>query len=301
METVFCTICNEENASLVCKDCKSLICKNCSSVCRECGITICINHTKQTKAGTKMCAGCMAEREARRQALRDKYAKPSKPSKSTPSTSFESLDDSPSIPSSSPEGKSQSTRLEDLAGAEQLLRPLGESEEEAELDKHYEEDNRIPTQEENKAYFTETGRLELPPMDQNRPVLGASGYEPPSRATTLIVLIFFGLAMVFAVRAVPALNDTLFPFTHHQTNFNEKQMLIVTETNALRDGGNIQGLDIFAQGATFFMAWGFLIAYGGGVLMLLTGVIRSILWSREAKTQHEVMKNLDQESKDLYM
>ena len=305
MDTVTCTLCHEENASIVCNDCKTLVCKNCSAKCKECRVAICTTHTLQTKSGTKLCGGCMGEREARRQALREKYNKPSTPSPVIQSTSFSALDDSPATLSPAPEVRDQSTSLEDLTEGEQLIRPaveLEEYDEEAELDRHYEEkDDRVPEQEHMTAYFTETGRLELPPMDQNRPVLGASGYRPPSKTTMLIVLVFFGLAMAFTVRVVPALNDTLFPFSGHETKFDAGLMPIISDTNALRNAGNIRGLDIMAQSATFFIAWTFLITYVGGILLLLFAFIHSLIWSRQAKSQQEAMKSLDQNSKDLYM
>ena len=312
MASVTCKLCNQEYAIIACNDCQTLVCKKCSSVCRECGTSVCLHHTKQTKSGTKMCGRCMAEREARRQALRDKYGKTSeKPTVPVTSTSFQNIDNTPtphapssSSPTPSSHSQYQSTSLEDLTGGEQLLRPteaIEPAEDETKGDRRAKEgDDRIPQEEREEAFYSETGRLELPPMDQNRPVLGQSGYQPPSKVTTLCVLIFFGIAMIFTVRAVPSLHNTLFPFTKHQTTFNSDQMPVINDTNAIRDGGNIQGLDIFAQSATFFVAWIFVILYGGGIVLLLIGLARSMYWARQAKQQQNAIKGLNQNDKDLY-
>lgn len=285
MASVICTICNKKPACVACHDCKVLVCKDCSATCQGCRISLCAAHTEQTKSGTKMCRGCMAEREARRVALRDKYANPTAISPAAPA--------SPSAPS---------TSFQALGGDEIPTRPPEEFNDDDEVPgDETDSDDRIPPQERNEAFFTETGRLELPPMDENRPVLGASGYQPPSKTTMLIVLIFFGLAMIFTVRAVPSLEDTLFPFSDHEITFNKDKMAMITETNKLRDASNIQSLDIFAQSATFFIAWVFVILYGGGIFLLLVAVIRGLIWGRQTKTQREALESLDQNSKDLYL
>ena len=301
--SVKCTLCKEEFAIVSCHECQTLVCKSCSAVCRECGTSICTPHTQRTKAGTPLCPGCMAEREARRQALRDKYGKGAHKKTAPPVSAPVAPTSSPASPSS----PADSTRLEDLMGGEQLLKPLADNiedriEEEIEESHHADTYEKLPPEERQEASFTETGRLELPPMDQSRPVLGQSGYQPPSRGTMTLVIIFFGSAMLFTIRVVPALHDTLFPFgDSNDTEFTENLMPIATDTNALRNTSNIQSLDVFAQSATFFIAWGFVLVYCGLVLGLIFGLIRSMLLQKQAKEQHEAVKDLDQKSKDLYL
>ena len=250
----------------------------------------------------------MDERRARRKELQEKYGKKTTPTPQTQATSFGSLNDPPPTPSAP---RFQSTSLEDLTGGDQLLRSaenvedieaeagLGPQAEDPDMRLDPEEERR-QRQENTEAYRTETGRLELPPMDQNRPVLGASGYQAPSKATHIIVLAFFGIAMFFVYRAVPSLKSTLFPFSNTDIKFDDNLMPIATDNNSLRNASNIQQLDTLAQWATFLVAWGVVIIYVGLLFMLLVGFIRSILWNRLAKQQYEATKDLDHTSTNLY-
>jgi len=301
--SVKCTLCKEEFAIVSCHECQTLVCKSCSAVCHECGTSICTPHTQKTKAGTPLCRGCMAERETRRQALSDKYSKEAQ-KKTIPPVSAPVAPTSPPAPPSSP---ADSTRLEDLIVGEQLLKSAEDNiehriEEKIEESHHADTYDKLPPEKRQKANFTETGRLELPPMDQSRPVLGQSGYQTPSRGSMTLAIIFFGLAMFFTIRVLPALHDTLFPFgDSNETEFTKNLMPIATDTNTLRNTSNIQSLDVFAQSATFFIAWGFVLVYCGLVLGLVVGLIRSMLLQKQAKEQHEAVKDLDQKSKDLYL
>lgn len=300
MASVNCKLCDKEFAIIACNDCKMLVCGKCSSVCRGCGVSVCDKHTQQTKAGTKMCGPCMAEREARRQALQEKYGKPSEAKKAKSSSLNINV------------GGIQSTSLEDLTGGEQLIPPTEtpefvESEADVAVIEDYldetlkPEDDRIPSQEREKASFTKTGRLELPQMDQNRPVLGLSGYSPPAKVITLLVMIFTGITMIYAYKAIPALESTLFPFEKTEIKFEKNLRPIATETNALRNTSNIQPLDGIAQIFTFAIAWGVVIVYLGFLFMLLYAVVHVLIFSRTLKQQQEAIKGLEKSSKDLYL
>ena len=186
MASVACKICNKQYAIVACDTCKTLVCKDCSAVCQGCGVTVCAQHVKQTSKGRKLCGRCMAERQARKQALREKYGSGNKASSGEQQASAPRQASPPPVaapPPSAPSGSG--TSLADLMGGEQLLKSAESYEDleaEAGLGRVDEDDDpemRLSPEEEqhkrkalDEAQFGSTGRLELPPMDENRPVLG---------------------------------------------------------------------------------------------------------------------------------
>ncbi|MFP6583441.1 MAG: hypothetical protein VCD00_12915 [Candidatus Hydrogenedentota bacterium] len=282
MASVVCKLCNKNYAIAGCDTCKTLVCKDCSAVCQGCGTTICRQHVELTKKGRKLCGRCMSERNARREALRQKYSA--------------SRQQAPPAPT-----ESAGVSFEDLMGSGgQLLKPVKpQAPPESEDEPDFGDPDLAPEEAEPQATFTETGKLELPPMDENRPVLGQSGYQPPSRKRVLAAFIFFGIGSMLFYQSSPILRELLFPFETTELKFNQGQMTQIQDTNKLRNAGNFQQLDILTQGPMFFVAWSLLIGYCGGVLILVVGMIRSFYWSRLANHNLEAARSLDKDNNEL--
>lgn len=332
MASVTCQRCKTQNAVIGCDECKTLVCGNCSSMCQGCGVSICIEHTHLTKGGRKLCGKCSAEREARREALKSKYGKGrrSAPSVSIPhsaesaesgaagtasavsASSARTSSTSAGRAAGEPVGPSagagfKGVAFADIAGSSPLM-PVRETAEEIEEEagsgsEHDDSEMRLDPEDaeknrkaREKADLTSTGRLELPPMDENRPVLGLSGYQPPSRKKLLSAVIFFGIGTILFYNATPYLDETLFPFDTTELRFNEGEMAQIYDTNRLRNTGNIQQIDIFSQAPTFFVAWLLLLSYLLGMFILIVGVIRSSYWSYVAKRNLEAARNLDKDA-----
>lgn len=306
MASVVCTLCNTNYAIAGCVTCKTLVCKSCSSICQGCGTTVCQQHVETTSKGRKLCGRCMAERNARREALRQKYSKSKSetgaPSPPKPAPAPISSQQRPAVPPAS--SADAGTSFEDLMGdGEQLLKPVTpqapSSQDEDGPD--FGEDDFGGDEEEQQASFTETGKLELPPMDENRPVLGQSGYQPPSRKRVLAAFILAGIGSLLFYNSSPFLKDLLFPYETSELQFNENQMPQIQDTNKLRNAGNMQQLDIFSQAPIFFVAWAILLSYCGAVLILIVGIIRSYYWSRMANRNLEAARNVDKDNNQLQM
>ena len=311
MASVTCKLCNQQYAVIGCEECKTLVCGNCSSMCQGCGVSVCNEHAHLTKGGRKLCVRCMTERKARRTALKEKYGTgasrspldppppPSPPKRKEPS--------SPSSPAPFA-GKGASFAA---IGGDAPLMPVRETEEEIEKEaglgpEHEDPEMRLdPEEAERKrkaretAQFTATGRLELPPMDENRPVLGQSGYQPPSRKKILAAFIFFGIGMMYFYSSTPYFKDTLFPFDTTELKFNEGELAQIRDTNRIRNTSNLQQLDIFSQAPMFFLSWLIVLSYCGGILILAIGIIRSTYWSYIAKRNLEASQNLEKDANEL--
>lgn len=318
MASVACKVCNKQYAIVACDTCKTLVCKDCSVVCQGCGTSVCTQHVHLTSKGRKMCGRCKAKRDARKKALREKYAGGGKPGHQAaqsgapkPTNPVASPPSRTNPTQSAPGGDSAGTSLADLMGGEQLLKPtVSEEEIEAEaglgarddfdpemrLDPEEEERNRKAL---NEAHFTETGRLELPPMDENRPVLGQSGYQPPSRLKVLLAFVFAGIGTWYFLGSTQFFQDTLFPWHTTDLQFNEGEMAQIQETNRLRNTSNIQQFDIFKQAPIFFLSWLIVGSYFLAITILIIGMIRSYYWSRVANHHLEAARAQDKDNNEL--
>ncbi|MFP6615060.1 MAG: hypothetical protein VCB26_01525 [Candidatus Hydrogenedentota bacterium] len=286
-------------------------------------MSICIEHTHLTKGGRKLCGRCTAERQERQQALKSKYGKGqrSAPSISLPDSGESAAASSAVPPPSAPpapgkpvgaaaDAAFKGVAFADIAGSSPLI-PIRETEKEIEEEagvgpEHEDPEMRLDPEEAEKsrkaretAHLTSTGRLELPPMDQNRPVLGQSGYQPPSRKKVLAAFILFGIGSMLFYNSTPYLKETLLPFDTTKPQFYEGQMAQIQDTNKIRNTSNIQQFYIFSQAPMFFVSWLILLSYLLGIVILVFGVIRSSYWSYIAKRNLEAARNLDKDANQL--
>lgn len=310
MASVTCKLCNQQYAVIGCEECKTLVCSNCSCMCQGCGVPICNEHTDLTKGGRKLCGRCMSERKARRAALKDKYRTGERKSPSAPPSPSPPEGKLPSSPSSLAPFAGKGMSFAEIGGDGALI-PVRETEEDIEQEAGLGQEHEDPVMrldpeeaERNRkaretAQITATGRLELPPMDQNRPVLGQSGYQPPSQKKVFSAFLFFGIGMMYFYKSTPYFQDTLLPFDTTELLFNEGAMAVVHDTNRIRNTSNLQQLDIFSQAPMFFVSWLVVLSYCGGVLILVIGIIRSTYWSYIAKRNLEASGNLDKDANEL--
>lgn len=311
MASVPCQNCNKQYAIVACDTCKTLVCKDCSVVCQGCGTSVCVKHVHLTSKGRKLCNRCKAERDARKQALREKYGSSGKPeqgaSPSAPPTRMATPAASPP-----PAAFGTGTSLSDLMGGEQLIRPketyedleaeagLGprdDSDPEMRLDPEEEEKNRKAV---SRATVSETGRLALPPMDENRPVLGQSGYQPPSRLKVFLAFVFAGIGTWYFFGSTEFFQDTLYPWRTTELQFNENEMAQIQDTNKLRNTANMQQFDVLSQAPIFFVSWFIVGSYFLAIVILIIGMIRSWYWSRVANQHLEAARMLEKDNNEMF-
>jgi hypothetical protein len=127
------------------------------------------------------------------------------------------------------------------------------------------------------------GRLQLPPIDDKRPILTASGYQPPSRTAWIAAFAIFGIAGAIFWSIFPGFSDILFPDDLARPKFLTDLMPMATDTNALRNTSNISQFEILKQAPIFFVAWAVVGAYAIGFLLIIVSLIRSLFGSYLAK------------------
>lgn len=326
MSSPVCTICQMNNAITSCVECKQLVCGDCSGSCQVCAKSLCKNHVQLTSHGRKLCPHCMAERNAQRKRLKAERRKQKAKEEQAASTSFENLSDSSTGTSPGFAGKpissaaasvSAGTSFEDIFDGTPVLKPQAveeDDERDADLvsagnmgDQEY--DDLDPAEKERQAKLgrteaesTESGRLELPPMDENRPVLSASGYQPPSRLRKMMAFVFFGIGMMYFWTATPYLKETMLPWDAPKLEYNQDQMATYKhDDNRIRNSSNINQFEFFAQGPFFFIAWLVVLSYVGGVLAITFSIIRSAWWSWRAKLNLEAADDLEKDRNELLM
>lgn len=65
-----CHICEVRSSIGYCVECHELLCETCGVPCDQCGKLSCPTHIHETKSGKALCAGCYAERRAKREAVK---------------------------------------------------------------------------------------------------------------------------------------------------------------------------------------------------------------------------------------
>jgi hypothetical protein len=263
-----------------------------------------------------LCKSCSAERRARKKAQKARQEEKNQPQQSAASTSFESLNlgSREFIPNKHEPPQvggiqdSAGMSFEDLHDGESLLKPgMSEQEINAEAGLLDEDDyaamdpmerERLKKMGRIEAEVSATGRLELPPMDENKPILNSSGYRPPSRARYIAAFAFFGIGMVYFWTANQALRELMLPWRTSGLEYNEGQRAMMTDTNALRDSSNIDMLGLFSETPLFFVAWAIFLSYVGGVIAIIISIVRSWWWSYTAKIGSEALKEMDTPDKN---
>jgi hypothetical protein len=128
-----------------------------------------------------------------------------------------------------------------------------------------------------------SGRLQLGPVDEDRPILTGSGYQPPSRTAWLAAFAIFGIAGAIFWNVFPGLRDIMLPADLARPKFLSDLMPAATDTNALRNTSNVNQFEIFKQGPIFLTAWAVVLAYCVGFFLIIISVIRSTMTSYRAR------------------
>lgn len=128
-----------------------------------------------------------------------------------------------------------------------------------------------------------SARLELPSVDDKRPVYVQSGYQSPTVTKYFFAFLFFGVSGIIFYGTTPILHDLLFPFDTPDYEFISNQMTPIQDTNRLRNTSNISQFEILSQAPIFFITWLILIVYVGGSIWLIVSTLRSIVSSYRSK------------------
>jgi len=239
----------------------------------------------------------MAERNARRKAKKDEMRREGKPDREKPSptpaapanlggggVSFESLmrdepalaaglqavkrEEVPRVPEPDEAPASAGTSFEDLMSSGPRAPAADKSARKAGLE-------GVPQ--------VGSKRLELGPIDDNRPILTGSGHQGPGKMAYTAAFLLFGLAGVIFWSVVPGIREIMMPWQSVTPDFISDQRAVITDTNALRNASNISQFDVFSQGPVFFVAWLIFLSYFIGFVMIVWSVGRSLLDSYLAK------------------
>ena len=68
-----CHICEVRSSVGYCVECHQLLCETCGVPCDQCRKMSCPTHIHETKSGKALCAGCYAERRAKKEAVKAEF------------------------------------------------------------------------------------------------------------------------------------------------------------------------------------------------------------------------------------
>ncbi len=302
MAAIKCSACEANPSITFCNETGVPLCGDCAIACDRCSVSIVRTKAQVTSKGRKLCPKCMAERNAKRQARREQMKEkrrrademedgpggieapvasrpvaaapisPYVPSKrpSAPAASplsFEALNDSTGV--QAPPAKAESDDLGSDAGAD---------------DETPKKDGRGKRNFGLEGVPTDTSsRLELPPIDENRPLLVQSGHQAPSKTAYFFAFFFFGIAGLVFYSTTPILKDVLFPFDTPAYEFKSGMDTPIMDTNRLRNTSNINQFEILSQAPTFFVGWLIVVVYLGGTTLIIVSTVRSAISSYRTK------------------
>lgn len=109
--------------------------------------------------------------------------------------------------------------------------------------------------------FGEGATVDPKVLDERRPILKSSQYQPPSKKAYAFAFILFGISLVAVFISVPDLRQIAWPFETKGPDFNERATVVIQDTNALRDTSNISQLNIIPQVLLTSITWAFFVAY----------------------------------------
>lgn len=289
MATVQCRACGQADSIAFCAETGEPLCADCAVTCQVCRVPINKKRVQLTSTGRKLCSKCMADRNARRKAKKEELRRAEKRETNAPaavaSTSFQALNDSPPP-------KPSGTSFQDLMAGDDapLMRPVEFDEEEETAEPRGEVHGLLsPEDEEGRTWGPEgapqegSNRLQLPPIDDHRPILTSSGYQGPSRTAWVAAFALFGIGAAIFWSVFPGIREIMLPWDTTALNFSSNLSPTATDTNALRNMSNVNQFELLSQGPIFFVAWAIVGVYVLGFTLIIWSLVRSIVSSHFAK------------------
>ncbi len=317
MGAVTCRACGQGESVAICSDSGIPICANCAVSCGACGSPFNRELAQLTSTGRKLCPKCMVERAARRRAKKDEVRRDAsspkressqgRPAAGVAGASFEDLmrDDAQlsqtfkgimraeaptppkaaGVPKSAGPPKSAGTSFEELlpeakaAGSQKkAAKAAARGSNGVDLDDASAKTFGLEGQAQEGSR-----RLSLGPIDDNRPILGQSGHQPPSKKAYLAAFCLFALSGAIFWTVFPRFREILMPWRIPKYGFSSNLTPVATDTNALRNASNISQFDVISQAPIFFAAWLIVGAYTIGFFLIIWSVGRSTVSSYRAK------------------
>lgn len=296
MAAIKCSACETNPSITFCNETGVPLCGDCAIACDRCDLPIARSKAQITSTGRKLCSRCMAERNAKRQARREQAkdkrrrteaveegptgieapvaSRPAAPGPVNARTPVKG----PTAAVASPlsfEALNASMGPQATPPVE-VVRVEPESEEGVDAPESEEKDTGAKRTFGLEGVPTEkSSRLELPPIDENRPVLVQSGHQAPSKTAYFFAFFFFGIAGLVFYSTTPILKDVLFPFDTPTYEYKAGMDTPIQDTNRLRNTSSISQFEILAQAPTFFIGWAFVVVYLGGCTFIILSTLRS--------------------------
>ncbi len=292
MAALQCRVCGQGDAIAFCSETGEPMCANCAATCQVCNAPISKRRVQLTSTGRKLCSKCMAQRNERRKAKKEELKRAARgPSPADAGVARAAASAGFQSPVAAAP-KSAGTSFQDLMGGDDapMMPPVRVDDDPRDAGEPAREVHGLSREfGDDRVYGAEGppkeggGRLQLPPIDDKRPILTASGYQPPSRTSWIAAFALFGVAGAIFWSIFPGLRDIMFPPDLATPKFLSDLMPMATDTNALRNTSNISQFEILKQGPIFITAWAIVLVYVIGFFLIILSIIRSLISGYLAK------------------
>lgn len=253
-----CSRCEIGEAVSICAVCEIKLCADCRITCIKCSKHLCTRHVRLTGSGKRLCSECY---EARKKKKRKK--------KEAQALSFASLEKD----------------LGDVAHTSQEATGPEATGEPAFSDAP----GRVDPDEFGFDPDDQAGDKMLE-FDAARPLLVASGYQPPTKKWLIAAFILFGFSGLYLFISLPNLRDIMLPFDSRTFEIGRNVEAPMYARNTIRQHGSIAKLNLFFQIPAFVITWGVTLAYLYGLWGFGYGGVRSFInytLTKAAKKKNE--------------
>lgn len=242
-----CDRCDIGEAVSICATCETKLCADCRITCLKCSKHLCTRHVRLTGSGKRLCSECYELRKKKKRKKKEASA-----------LSFASLEQElGQVAHDTKEGPEPDSHSPDKRSSSEAPGALDPDE------FHFDPDDQAGDT--------------IKEIDEKRPLLVASGYQPPSKKWLAAAFILFGLSGLYVIISMPNLRDIMWPFDSRGFEIGRNVEPPLWARNTIRQHGSMAKLSPFFQLPAFVIVWGVTLAYLYGLWGMAYGSVRSFI------------------------
>ncbi len=133
---------------------------------------------------------------------------------------------------------------------------------------------------DDESTYTPEGTKKKNELADDRPILGSSGYQAPSKKAWAAAYFLFGASAVFFAIRNPGIMEITWPFGAGTIEYDEGQRAMIQDSNSLRNSSSVSNLSLFAAVPIFVLGWSLILAYVFGAFIIVKSILGGVIRDR---------------------